>query len=73
MQSSCLPRITTFDQAITVNGTIVISRATENRFFAGPNRFLVCKTVSVYIKSIFFGPKKKQHTLRIIYWPNYLD
>ena len=47
------------------------SRATENRFFAGPDRFLVCKTDSVCIKRIFFGPKK--HTLRIIYWPNYLD
>ena len=47
-------------------------RATENRFFAGPDRFLVCKTDSVCIKRIFFfGPKK--HTLRIIYWPNYLD
>ena len=42
---------------------------TENRFFAGLDRFLVCKTDS--IKCIFFGPKK--HTLRIIYWPNYLD
>ena len=41
------------------------SRATENRFFAGPDRFLVCKTDSVCIKRIFFGPKK--HTLRIIY------
>ena len=46
-------------------------RATENRIFAGPDRFLVCKTDSVCIKRIFFGPKK--HTLRIIYWPNYLD
>ena len=46
-------------------------RATENRFFAGLDRFLVCKTDSVCIKCIFFGPKK--HTLRIIYWPNYLD
>ena len=45
--------------------------ATENRFFAGPDRFLVCKTDSVCIKRISFGPKK--HTLRIIYWPNYLD
>ena len=32
------------------------SRATENRFFAGPDRFLVCKTDSVCIKRIFFGP-----------------
>ena len=47
------------------------TRATENRFFAGPDRFLVCKTDSVCIKHIFFGPKK--HTLRIIHWPNYLD
>ena len=47
------------------------TRATENRFFAGPDRFLLCKTDSVCIKRIFFGPKK--HTLRIIYWPNYLD
>ena len=48
-----------------------ISRATENQFFAGPDRFLVCKTISVCIERIFYGPKK--HTLRIIYWPNYLD
>ena len=33
-------------------------RATENQFFAGPDRFLVCKTDSVCIKRIFFGPKK---------------
>ena len=46
-------------------------RATENRFFAGPDRFLVCKTDSVCIKRTFFGPKK--HTLCILYWPNYLD
>ena len=50
----------------------VFIRATENRFFAGPDRFLVCKTDSVCIKRIFFGLKKK-HTLRIIYWPNNLD
>ena len=50
---------------------IVKCRATENRYFAGPDQFLVCKTDSVCIKRIFFGPKK--HTLRIIYWPNYLD
>ena len=36
-------------------------RATENRFFAGPDRFLVCKTDSVCIKRFFFGPK---NTLR---------
>ena len=36
----------------------VCCRATENRFFAGPDRFLVCKTDSVCIKRIFFGPKK---------------
>ena len=48
-----------------------LNRATENRFFATPDRFLVCKTDSVCIKRIFFGPKK--HILRIIYWPNYLD
>ena len=42
---------------------IVKCRATENQFFAGPDRFLVSKTD--------FGPKKR--TLRIIYWPNYLD
>ena len=48
------------------------SRATENRFFASSDRFLVCKTDSICIKRIFFGPKKK-HTLRIIYWPNFLD
>ena len=45
-------------------------RVTENRFFASPDRFLICKTDSVCIKHIFFGPKK--HTLRITYWPNYL-
>ena len=33
-------------------------RATENRFFAGSDRFLVCKTNSVCIKRIFFRPKK---------------
>ena len=32
--------------------------ATENRFFAGSDRFLVCKTNSICIKRIFFGPKK---------------
>ena len=37
---------------------IVKCRATENRFFAGSDRFLVCKTDSVCIKRIFFGPKK---------------
>ena len=47
------------------------SRATENRIFAGPDRFLVCKTDSVCIKRIFFRSEK--NTLRIIYWPNYLD
>ena len=39
----------------------VLSRATENRFFAGSDRFLVCKTDSICIKRIFFGPKKKTH------------
>ena len=34
------------------------NRATENRFFAGSDRFLVCKTDSICIKRIFFGPKK---------------
>ena len=34
------------------------TRATENRFFAGSDRFLVCKTDSICIKRIFFGPKK---------------
>ena len=34
------------------------ARATENRFFAGSDRFIVCKTDSVCIKRIFFGPKK---------------
>ena len=48
------------------------NRATENRFFAGSDRFLVCKTDSVCIKRIFFGPKKT-HTLQIINWPNFLD
>ena len=35
-----------------------LCRATENWFFACPDRFLVCKTDSVCIKCIFFGPKK---------------
>ena len=43
------------------------TKATENRFFAGSDRFLVYKTDSICIKRIFFGPKK--HSLRIIYWP----
>ena len=34
----------------------VYSRDTEKRFFAGSDRFLVCKTDC--IKRIFFGPKK---------------
>ena len=38
--------------------TKLATRATENRFFAGSDRFLVCKTDSVCIKRIFFGPKK---------------
>ena len=53
------------------NIKMLTTRATENRFFAGPDRFLVCKTDSVRIKRIFFGPKK--HSLRLIYSPNYLD
>ena len=40
-------------------------------FFDGSDRFLVCKTDSICIKRIFFGPKKRN--LRIIYWRNYLD
>ena len=32
-------------------------RATENRFFAGPDRFLVCKTDSVCIKRFFLVRK----------------
>ena len=56
-------------RVITTNFLGVRIRATENRFFAGLDRFLVCKTDSFCIKHIFFGPKK--HTLRIIYWPNY--
>ena len=54
----------------TYDFSTLYTRATENRFFPGPDRFLVCKTDSVCIKHIFFGPKK--HTLRIIYWPNYM-
>ena len=34
------------------------TRATENRFFAGSDRFLICKTDSICIERIFFGPKK---------------
>ena len=33
-------------------------RATENRFFAGSDRFLVCKTDSICIKRIFFRSEK---------------
>ena len=36
----------------------VEGRATENRFFAGSDRFLVCKTDSVCIKRIFFSVRK---------------
>ena len=38
--------------------SVVGARATENRFFAGSDRFIVCKTDSICIKRIFFGPKK---------------
>ena len=48
-------------------------RATENRFFAGSDRFLVCKTDSVCIKRIFFGPKKTHFADHKLYWPNFLD
>ena len=51
--------------------TYLQSRATENRYFASSDRFLVCNPDSICIKHTFFGPKKR--TLRIIYWPNYLD
>ena len=34
------------------------TRATENRFFASSDRFLVCKTDSVCIKHIFFSVQK---------------
>ena len=40
------------------NTCTLFIRATENRFFAGSDRFLVCKTDSICIKRIFFGPKK---------------
>ena len=33
-------------------------RATENRFFAGLDRFLVCKTDSFCIKRLFFQSEK---------------
>ena len=45
---------------------IVIIRATENRFFAGPDRFLVCKTDSFCKKRIFFGPKKSHFADHIL-------
>ena len=38
---------------------VLYGRATENRISAGSDRFLVCKTNSICIKRIFFGPKKK--------------
>ena len=41
-------------------------RATENRFFARSDRFLVCKTDSICIKRIFFGPKKKHFADHIL-------
>ena len=53
-------------RALPVYNNVLPIRASENRFFAGPDRFLVCKTDSVCIKRIFFSQKK--HTLRIIYW-----
>ena len=37
---------------------MVGSRATENQFFAGSDRFIVCKTDSICNKRTFFGPKK---------------
>ena len=43
---------------IIVNFLNIQTRATENHFFAGSDRFLVCKTDSICIKRIFFGPKK---------------
>ena len=51
---------------LTINYVIVLSRATENRFFAGSDRFLVCKTDSVCIKRIFFGPKKTHFADHIV-------
>ena len=42
-------------------------RATENRFFAGSDQFLVCKTNSICIKRISFGPKKT-HFVDHITW-----
>ena len=45
---------------------IVTVRATENRFFAGSDRFLVCKTDSICIKRIFFGLKKKHFADHIL-------
>ena len=59
------------DLDFKISVALILTKATENRFFAGPDQFLVFKTDSVCIKRCFFGPKK--HTLRIIYWPNYLD
>ena len=38
--------------------TYVVGRATEKRFFAGSDRFLVCKTNSIHIKHIFFRSEK---------------
>ena len=43
----------------------------KSNFLAGSDQFLVCKTDSICIKRIFFWSEKT--TLRIIYWPNYLD
>ena len=38
--------------------SFLLTRATEKRFFAGSDRFLICKTDSICIERIFFGPKK---------------
>ena len=41
-------------------------RATENRFFAGSDRFLVRKTDSVCIKRIFFRSEKTRFADHIL-------
>ena len=50
-----------FDPSVKQSSTTDHTRATENRFFAGSDRSLVCKTDSVCIKRIFFGPKKTRY------------
>ena len=55
-----------YTTGIYAEGHIVSARATENRFFAGPDQFLVCKTDSVCIKCIFFRSEKTHFAEHIL-------